>query len=196
MKATIRTFLSTILGILALMASAHFAHAFHNEEILPAWTQTASSCAVDESALSKFQFNLADFSYKGTETSDVLNTSLGPITQPIVARCNVVNPLDSGNPSWNALIVGYQDPDGTGTAHSVRVRLYRVSRHNGTAYQVAVFSSNSSSATGRTEGLTEFSHTFDFLNNEYFVQMELIRQNTNQNPVIYHVRLTRHYVLY
>lgn len=191
MKATIKTVLSMMLSAVALVAPVRFAHAIDYYEFLPAWTHTASSCAVDESALNKYQFSLADFSFKGTETSDVLYWIGAPIAQPIVARCNVVNPLDSGDPDWNALIVGYQDPDGTSTAHSVRARLYRVSRPTGTVSQVAAFDSNSSSTTTRTEKQVIFSHSFDFLNNEYFVQMELIRQNTNQNPVIYSARLTK-----
>ncbi|MCI0417135.1 hypothetical protein L0222_30560 [bacterium] len=155
-------------------------------EFLPAWTHTASSCAIDEDSLPLYRFQTAvgpgsDFTFRAGQTS----------TSPIIARCNVVNPLDQGNPAWNAIILGYQDPDGIGTNHSVRAKLFSVSRPTGSTTLIAFVNSNTSGNTGRTELAIKFSHSFDFLNNEYFVQIELIRKNQNAGPVAFMVRLTQ-----
>jgi hypothetical protein len=113
MKAISKTVLSMTLSALALLVPARFTHASHFVESLPAWTHTASSCAVDDDTLNRYVVNAADFIHSPIHTG------------AIVARCNVVNPLDNSNPLWNTLIVGYQDPDGTGPAYQVVVRLLR-----------------------------------------------------------------------
>lgn len=178
-------FMLVVIGFLFFSVNPSFAQF---TEFLPAWTHTASSCAVDEDSLVKYQVNAANFTFESTEISDP--GLFGPI--PIIARCNVLNPLDAGNPVWDALVVGYRDPDGTGTAHRATARLFRVSRPTGNVFQVAAFNSNTNAVniTTRTEGLVQFNHTFDFLNNEYFVQIELVRTSTSLNPQAFSVRLT------
>lgn len=155
-------------------------------ESLPAWTHTASACSPDEAALPKYAFSNADFSFNSTTISDVGGFGL-PI--PIVVRCNVLNPLDAGNPVWNSMFVGYQDPDGTGITYQVIARLKRLSRATGGIATIATFNSNLSSNTARGEGLVTFSHTFDFLRNEYFVEILISRIDKRANPVAYMVRL-------
>ena len=182
---------STTLTALALLASARLVHA-QCFEVLPNWTHTASSCAVDEGSLTKYQFNNADFSYKGTETSD--NTPTIPsVPLPIIVRCNVLNPLDSSvNPVWTRLLIGYQDPDGTGTGSRVRAFLRRVHRQTGATSTLATFDSNRSNATTRREAFATVSPTtFNFGGYEYFVQIELTRLFTglNSNPLAFKARL-------
>jgi hypothetical protein len=153
-------------------------------EFLPVWTHVASACAVDEEFPGKYAFSSSDFTFKGNEISH-----LGVL--PIVVRCNIVNPLDEGNPNWDTLIVGYRDPDGTADNHRVTVRLRRLARPTGTTSTIATFTSNSSSVTTRTENSVGFSHAWDFLKNEYYVEIELIRKNTTARPLAYMVRLAK-----
>jgi hypothetical protein len=172
----------------------------------PAWTHTASSCAMDPQSLSKVALANADFSFQSNAFSDPLNIDVfgvvggggGGVTvgyEPIIARCNVLNPLDEDptniDPSWNALIVGYQDPDGTGLETNVTAKLIRVGRNNGTVSTVATFDSNKSNDKTRTEELVFLTQPIDFRHHEYYVQLELLRTPfaTHQIPAVYSVRL-------
>ena len=155
-------------------------------ENLPAWTQTASACSPDDAAISKYALFNADFSFNSFRVSDTGKNG-API--PIVVRCNVLNPLDKGNPVWNSMYVGYQDPDGTGLKYEVFVRLKRLSRTTGGVSTIATFSSDSINNSARSEGLVTFSHNFDFVKNEYFVEIAIARTDTLANPVVYMVRL-------
>jgi hypothetical protein len=157
-------------------------------EIPPFWTHVASACSVDESALSKYAFNLADFGFATGKVSDIGGFGL-PI--PIFARCNVLNPLDTGDPLWNTLIVGYQDPDGTAPKYQVLVRLRRVSRSTGGISTMATFNSNLTTLTTRGERSVNVAGPFDFLHNEYFVEIGVARTDTLGNPIVYMVRLER-----
>lgn len=182
---------STTLTALALLASARLVHAQCLEHP-PIWTHTASSCAVDEDSLAKYQFNNADFSFKGDQTS-ANSPSIPSVPVPIVVRCNVLNPLDdSVNPVWNRLLIGYQDPDGTGTGSRVRALLRRVHRQTGGTATLATFDSNSFAATTRREDFAVVSPMkLDFLVYEYFVQIELTRRFTglSSNPLAFKARL-------
>ena len=163
-----------------------------------AWTHTASSCAVDPQHLDKAAFRNADFSFQPQAFSGLIQTKFGPVYEPIVARCNVLNPLDADpekeKPDWNALIVGYADPDGMGINTNVVAKLIRVSRPTGAVVTVATFNSDKSPSKNiatRHEDLVQFFQPLDFRNNEYYVELELIRTPlaTQQAPVIYSVRL-------
>jgi hypothetical protein len=167
-------------------------------EVGPAWTHTASSCAVDPQQLGKASSNGADLSFLPSAFSDS-SPVLPWLYLPLVARCNVVNPLDGDplyqNPLWNTLIVGYADPDGFGSNTSVTATLMQVSRDTGTVSAIATFNSNSpsdsSGVTERTEELVQFDPPIDFRRNEYYVQLGLLRTQaaTRQIPIIYSVRL-------
>lgn len=159
-------------------------------EYLPAWTHVASTCAIDEGSLAKYQFDKSDFGYKaGMYSTNTSTTAV--VLDPIVVRCNVTNPVDFDNPKWNTLILGYQDPDGTALSNRVTAILYSVSRATGINTPIAGFDSNSSALTTRGEGYTVFSKPFDFLNNEYYVEIAVTRRNTELNPVAFMVRLTQ-----
>ncbi|MDD5272194.1 MAG: hypothetical protein PHU14_05695 [Methylovulum sp.] len=152
------------------------------------WTTVASSCAVDESALKQYAFNNADFYYLSSAVSTP-NRKGGVF--PLVGRCNVDNPLDANvNPKWNTLIVGYMDPDLQNKGASVVARLIQVKRATGSIITLATFDSNNNAVAGRTEGFVNFTAPFDFHNNAYFVQLELIRTTTEVlSPIVYSARL-------
>jgi len=167
-----------------------------------AWTHTASSCAVNPGDSDKAAFTGPDLTFRpeaysaGIEVTPILGgTQFGPIWQPIVAYCNVLNPLDADpaaqTPSWDALIVGYLDPDGVGNNTNVVARLIRVRRNDGVASTVATFDSNKFNTRAHGEQLALFSEPMDFRHNEYFVELELIRTPLagHSNPVVYSVRL-------
>jgi hypothetical protein len=158
-------------------------------EILPAWTHAASACVVDEDSVGKFEFANADFKFRGTNLSTVA-TGTGALI-PITARCNVVNPFDERNPDWNRLVVGYQDSNGTNAQNGAIVRLKRISRPSGAVFVEATFSSNDQSATNRTERSIPVNHEWDFLRNEYFVQIELTRGSAADSVSVFSLRLTR-----
>jgi hypothetical protein len=71
----------------------------------------------------------------------------------------------------------------------VTARLRKVARSTGTNSTIATFSSQSYGATTRTENIVSVPGTFDFLNNEYYVQIELIRAAASAKPTAYMVRL-------
>lgn len=159
-------------------------------DFLPAWSHVGSAFTVDEGSATKYAMGTASFGFK---TGQISSTGLRGILNPIVARCNVTNPLDSGNPGWNALIVDYLDPDGTGTNYRVYVILYRLDRSTGSVSTVAKFDSNTVALTTRGERQVIFTHAMDFLNNEYFVQVQVYRADTSGSPVVNAVRLALSY---
>jgi hypothetical protein len=161
-----------------------------------AWTHTASSCAVIPADVDKADFNGPDFTFRSQAFSAVLEaTNLGTIWEPITANCNVLNPLDGDpaaeNPSWDALVVGYADPDGKGINTNVLARLIRVRRNDGAQSTLVTFDSNKFDTRVPGEQLAFFKEPMDFRHNEYFVQLELIRTPLagHSNPVVYSVRL-------
>lgn len=160
----------------------------------PAWTHTASACAVDPRQFGKALSGGADLSFLPTAFSDAPPV-LHWLYLPLVARCNVVNPLDADpanqNPGWNGLIVGYADPDGRGPNTSVGVQLVQVSRDTGNISTIAAFESNNYDPTVRGEEMVQFTQPIDFKHNEYYVELDLIRTPlaTQQSPVVYSVRL-------
>jgi len=191
MKTFIR---SLILGALTLgltMMTSQPATA-QVVEFVPAWTAAASTCAPDEGSLSKYAVSYGDFYFNGSAVSNP--STLGPI--PITVRCNVTNPLDvrgsePANPNWDALIVGFQDPDGKASNAAAVTRLVRISRPTGAASIVASFNSNTDSVTTRHERFVQFNASaLDFSKYEYFVEIYLYRASTAvASPRVYSVRL-------
>jgi hypothetical protein len=161
-------------------------------EFVPAWTAAASTCAPDEGAIGKYGFSYGDFFFNGSAVSNT--STLGPI--PITVRCNVTNPLDvrgsePANPNWDALIVGFQDPDGAGTNSRIVARLVRISRPTGAASIVATLNSGGDPLTTRHERFVQFNASaLNFANYEYFVEIYLYRASTAvASPRVYSVRL-------
>src|SRR5580692_1859059 len=91
------------------------------------WSSAASVCQPGSDSIGSYGFNVAMFEFSGSNTGT------------IKTRCAVTNPLDSGTPNWKTLVVGYQDPDGTGVNYQVNAQLNRVSKSTGTSYIIKVF---------------------------------------------------------
>jgi hypothetical protein len=144
-----------------------------------------TTCAPDEETLAKYEFRTAAFRFRGGEISD--SNGIGTY-RPITVRCNIVNPLDTGNPTWEKLVVGYQDPDGTRDNSRVEVRLKRVLRPSGGG-TIAIFNSNAFSVDTNGERFISFSHEFDFQKEDYFFEINLYRKTISASPAIYRVRL-------
>lgn len=180
---------------------------------LPAWTSTSSSCAADEGSASKYEFAGTQFRFLGTNVSTGYSNATTKYYTPITVRCNVtpmydyvpatqgdlfpIIPASWKSISWNAMVVGYKDPDGMGTAARVTAVLKRVSRATLGETTVALFDSNTATDTVATEGVKQFTHTFDFKNYEYYVELNLVRTATTvATPIAYSVRLTNGGVQY
>jgi hypothetical protein len=191
-------------------------------DLLPAWTATASSCAIDESSASKYEVTGTQFRFLGDNVSNygifsgnAARQSLNPISivpsyQPITVRCNVTPVYDYvpavpaapgdlfGTPAswvsadWNSLIVGYKDTDGISAKAQVSASLRKISRATMTESTIATFSSNLSATVAANEDVKQFTHKFDFSANDYYVEINLIRQDTSvTTPVAYSVRLAK-----
>jgi hypothetical protein len=215
---TMKTLHKNLIGLLGtatmMISTSTFALPVGWGDGVPAWSATASSCAIDESSKSKHEFTSSQFRFLGTNISD-LGTVIGPIRLtlpvPITVRCNVTPVYDYvpavpappgglfGMPAywkssinWNALIVGYKDPDGTATNAQVTAVLRKVSRTTLTESTIATFNSNSFVDASNIENVKTFTpQVFDFHANEYYVEINLYRTDTTvATPVAYSVRLT------
>jgi hypothetical protein len=141
------------------------------------WSSAASVCQPGSDSIGFYAFNVATFEFSGSDTGT------------IKTRCAVTNPLDSGTPSWTTLVVGYQDPDGTGLNYQVDASLERVSKSTGTSYVLKVFDSSAFAVTTAASRNVSFTHTFDFVNYAYFVTLSVTRADANQNPAVWFVEL-------
>jgi hypothetical protein len=141
------------------------------------WSSVASVCEPGVNSIGLYDLNAGTFQFLGGDTGQ------------IKARCAVTNPLDSGVPKWKTLTVGYVDPDGTGTDYQVDAQLYRVAKSTGNYGLIATFDSSAFSATGATSNKVTFSHTFDFTNYAYWINLTVDRGDANQNPGVWFVSL-------
>lgn len=192
MKTTMNSVRKALVGVLGLAAGAlpgvSTAEVDGYFDWLPAWTQTANACTVDDLSIADAQVSYGGLSFKSGSSASYL-----------YAWCNVTNPLDAespdglaSRPNWDGLIVGYRDPDGLGTGSRVTATLFRVSRSTGGTASVAQFDSNKWRAvTSWQEGLVEIPSTrkFDFANYEYHVLISLYRSSTAQSPYVTKLRI-------
>lgn len=207
------------LGTLAGATTASALPADWSDD-LPAWTATASSCAIDESSASKYEVTGTQFRFLSNNVSNygifsgnaaqLSAISITPTYQPITVRCNVTPVYDYvpavpaapgdlfGTPAswvsadWNSLIVGYKDTDGISTKAQVTASLKKISRATMTEATIATFNSNLSANVAANEDVKQFTHKFDFSANDYYVEINLIRKDTTvTTPVAYSVRLAK-----
>ncbi len=207
---TFRNFLTGLIGVgAAMMATSASALPQGWSDTLPAWTATASSCSVDESSAGKYEFDKGQFRFLGTNFSDVAGRSRLPIT----VRCNVTPmydyvpafttpPPDPGGISittpaswksvkWNALVVGYHDPDGMGTDSQFTATLKKMNRATFAETNVVTFDSNTKAVLIPNQDVATFSQAIDFQKYEYYVEINLVRTGAAATtPVAYSVRLT------
>lgn len=206
---TLRTSIIALLTI-GTLAGATTASALPDDwsDNLPAWTATASSCAVDESSTSKYEVIGSQFRFSGSNVSNygIFTSTAGhdlssgfsttATYQPIIVRCNVTPVYDYvpavpaapgdlfGTPAawvsadWNSLIVGYKDTDGISTKAQVNAALKRINRATMTESTIATFNSNALPSVAANENVKQFTHKFDFSANDYYVEISLIRKDT------------------
>jgi hypothetical protein len=178
--------MASLMALGALGASTAEAAVPGYIDFLPAWSQSANSCAVDDSNTGNFVATYNSLAFKS-----------GSSATNLWAWCHVTNPLDTGNPDglnnrplWNGLIAGYRDPDGIGTAAGVKATLYRLNRTTGGYAAIAAFDSNAwLNQTTWQEGLKTFAAKLDFMNYDYYVLIHLSRTSNAYNPSITSVRL-------
>jgi hypothetical protein len=163
-------FIPTVAITLLLVASAH----------AQVWTAPAGSCPVDENAQANYDVTHGALRFRANRTGVVQ------------VRCNITNPVDdNGDPGWNRLELSYIDPSGSDT-NTVYAVLRR--QPNGSATSVALATANSASLGSSRNVLTRgvnFSHTFDFLTNSYYVEIGSTRGDVNAETMAINVRLLR-----
>jgi hypothetical protein len=160
--------LGILLGSLFLMSHTALA---------ATWSTSGSVCEPGVESAGLYTLSGAKFLFSGTNTGE------------IKARCQVTNPMDSGVPPWSTMVVGYQDPDGTGINYQVTAQLIRVDKSSGASTIIKTFSSNSFVGTGATSHNVSFTHTFDFDSNAYYVTLTLDRVDSSNNPAFWFVQL-------
>lgn len=157
----------------------------------PSWTATASTCVPSgRGTLDKYGFSGGDFYFDGAAVS--ASSILGPV--PIMVRCHVTQPRETDrldSTTWDTLIVGFQDPDGTTSNATVLTRLMRLSRPTGVASVVFSVNSNTDPLLFRHERGVKFqAGAMDFFHYEYYVEILLYRTSTAvASPRAYSVRL-------
>ncbi len=133
------------------------------------WTAVGSVGTMDES-----EFNPVTFTMSFGNLSRVAG-----VTASVEVRFNVVNNNAPDTPLWNTLEMGNYD---NSTTNVVTATLYRVSQCTGTPYVIcSVASTNSTSSKCNR---CTFTHTFDFVNNSYYVYVVLSGSGTSPQPVL------------
>ena len=100
----------------------------------------------------------------------------------------------------NAMEVVYIDPDGGNEFFGITVSLYRSQDDQKYLDAIATFNSNDRESpedpTELIKARTDFSHTFDFLNNSYHVRANLRRRDGSdyRSPVIRTIRLFQYII--
>lgn len=139
------------------------------------WTTAASPCVPDEASDGIYNLEQARFEFLGANVGQ------------IVARCNITNPLDVGNPAWDCMSITYDDPDGMQVQSRVRVQLRLARDTDGASSTITTFDSNV--VVDSNPEVHCFDHSFNFQRNAYYLTLILDRQNALLAPRIMRVRL-------
>jgi hypothetical protein len=139
------------------------------------WTTIGSGCTVDEASLSNFDVSGSQFRHETGRTGT------------IVQRCNIVD-VEDGT-AWDRMDITYRDPDGRGTKYRVRVWLYSVNQSSGNISSITSFDSNTSTATGTTLRFFNFTHTFNWVINAYYLYVTVYRSDTAGTPIFYRAEI-------
>jgi hypothetical protein len=101
-----------------------------------------------------------------------------------------INSIATANTDWDLLLT-YQDSTGTVANAFVRAQLLvtDIATQLAAPTVLATVTSNSSSVTTINTIVHHFTHTFDFLDNIYWVRIELDRSTTSQTEIAYSVAL-------
>lgn len=139
------------------------------------WTAVAASGAIDESYTGTYATNLGALFFRSTATGNV------------DATLNVTNPLNSGNPAWGTLELVANGGSG-GLGVGVSATLYRQVRTTGATTSICTAVAASSGSTS-TSTCTFTTSTFDFANNNYFIDLNLGRTSTGQTITAWSMRV-------
>lgn len=104
-------------------------------------------------------------------------------------RYNVTNTYGGGlddTPAWTTLEVGYSNTSLTG---SVTARLYQVNRCSGSRTQLCSVTSSSSSSSGACSTCNFSSTSFNFANNLYYVEVDVVRSVGTSAPQVNTLRI-------
>lgn len=144
----------------------------------PVWTGAA--CAFVPDDISITSYDLTDCSFKQE----------GATLSPVIARCNVTNPLDSGaNPGWTTMEISFVDTSAA-AGNFVNVQLWKKSCTTGLASVVATCSSDAFPPAAVAQCKTcLFAHVFDFFENAYYIRAIVDRSITKNTEIFYSVRL-------
>jgi hypothetical protein len=140
------------------------------------WAHAVNACAIDEADLREYRFDPNSMLHR----AGVIGT--------IVARCNVENlPIVPGNQYRLELI--YRDPDGMGNQYRVVARLIRID-NAGAVAQLALVNSNIAAGGMAFQSLqAPFATDFNFIENAYYVEVSVFRDNVEQVPAAAIVRI-------
>ncbi len=140
------------------------------------WTSVASGgVTIHHNDTANYSISNGALFFKGSTTGNVRG------------EYNIVNPKDTGNPSWTTLsLVANGGPGGFGVGASAT--LYRQSKTTGTATSICTAVAPSTGVTS-TSTCTFASNTFDFVNNNYVVALSLGRTSSGQSVTAYSLRV-------
>ena len=146
------------------------------------FTHAAPACVPDEGSLASHEMVGGKFKL------------LAAATGTVAARCNVIDPLDAGGllGVWTMFQLTYQDPDGMGLNTRVRAMLYRVPNVTANPVLISTVDSNTSGSIvlNTLTVMLPAGTVFDFLNNAYFVLIEVSKApGANADPFAAIVRL-------
>lgn len=170
------TRLSKVFGMAMLL---HLLLLLSGTSVAQTWTAVATDCLVDEDDVIYYEVDGAILSFQATFAQH----------SNITVRCNVTNPLDSGNPAWSALRVGYLDPDGTGSKSRVNAVLKQVDPDTGDTTTLATFNSDDFSDSGPTYNEATFGHSFDFERYAYYIYLQLTHDHLAAEPKVWYAEL-------
>jgi hypothetical protein len=161
--------------LLALFFALCFASAAEAQVV---WSIPGSACVPDEATTRFDRHNVGNALVQHAAG----NVDLIILTCPIAKFATTAG-------CWN-LRLRYQDSSETSPTAFVRARIYKMAFQSVTPIPLAAAATSNSSAvtTPNTVG-SSFETTFDFLENVYWVRVELERTTTNQTVIFHAVRL-------
>ena len=133
--------------------------------------------------------NSATIKNDRTQTGNASVQHAGNNTGLIVLTCTIVRFDESGDPSWE-LVMLYRDSTGTDNGAVVRARLFRMNFLSGAIELVATVSSNTSPVTTTNQISSGFSHQFQFENFAYWIHVDLDRSTPSQTVVLHVLMLS------
>ena len=165
-----------MIRLLGLIVVLFWANAAQAQMVL---STPASGCVPDHATIRDNRATVGNASVRHAADS----------TDPIVLTCTIT-PFDPGSTTGWLLRMTYVDSNGAGPSAFVRARLYRMTLGGSTPVVVATAMSNSDDETGLNTVTTSFTHPFAFLENIYWVHIELVRATASQVVVLHSVALT------